>query len=364
MKTLAQLRGDRCLKESFVISQPNVKGAHDAQFVVHNGMAYVVYEANDVRPGEAPTWPEIYCVMNIVDLATKTVVKTVKISENGQKFNNRSLPFGCTFVPRIIKLNENFLRIFFTSENPGVRDSECFFIDFDLYQQEFVPEIYPLMLKTSLGTFPFTPKALFDSAIANGHEARDVHPVFFNCSTFLFDIFNVDETPYLAINAFWSGINALAKFNETFDCVEVIGHIGEHNDEHSTTESGIAKKTDGTWFCILREEKHKNCMFSESADGINWSSPHYDPLIKDGINSKPILRKFNGTFYLGYNKENGRDRSRFVILRSIDAEVWEEYADIESETTFQYPTLELIDGKILFVATIGNKEKIIMGTLE
>ena len=42
------------------ICLPVVKGAHDSDFIIHNGKAYVVYMANDVRPGEAPDWSFVY----------------------------------------------------------------------------------------------------------------------------------------------------------------------------------------------------------------------------------------------------------------------------------------------------------------
>ena len=52
------------------VCEPSVKGAHDADFVIVNDRAYIVYEANDIQPGENPTWPFIYCVMSIVNLNT------------------------------------------------------------------------------------------------------------------------------------------------------------------------------------------------------------------------------------------------------------------------------------------------------
>jgi len=40
---------------------PEVKGAHDAEFVIVDGKAYILGMANDVQPSENPEWPFIYC---------------------------------------------------------------------------------------------------------------------------------------------------------------------------------------------------------------------------------------------------------------------------------------------------------------
>ena len=118
-----QEAADRALLESVTVTGDSVKGAHDAQFIIDGGKAYIVYECNDIQAGENAGWTFIYCAMSIVDVKTRAVEKIIKISESGQAFNNETLQEGATFVPRIVKKSEGVLRVFFSSERPGVRQS-------------------------------------------------------------------------------------------------------------------------------------------------------------------------------------------------------------------------------------------------
>ena len=361
-------KGDRALKNAIVISGENMKGVHDAQFVIAGGKAYVVYEANDIRANENPFWDFIYCAMSVVDLKTRSVERIYKISYSEQKFENMTLEKGCTFVPRIIKLNDETLRVFFTSESPNSRPSHCYYMDFDVKKGEFSNKINLFYLKTKDGIGEFNNKTLLDAALSSGIPARDVSAPFLNCCTFIFDIFYSDDMPMAIVNAFWTGINALAKWADDFSYLEIIGFIGEHSDRFKTTESNAVKTPSGEWLAILREETKFNYVFSESPDGVNWSKVHYSPLITNGASSKPILRKLGDRYYLGYNYSNDRNptvmRNNFRLLRSDDCESWEEYYDFRSATTFQYPTFELCGDTIYFVASQGDKEQIIFGNLE
>ena len=52
--------GDRVLAGLTNVCAPEVKGAHDSDFVIAGRKAYIVYEANEVQPGEGADWPFIY----------------------------------------------------------------------------------------------------------------------------------------------------------------------------------------------------------------------------------------------------------------------------------------------------------------
>ena len=50
------------------VSGPQVKGAHDSDFVIVGDRAYVVSITNDVQPGENAAWPFCYAAMSVVNL--------------------------------------------------------------------------------------------------------------------------------------------------------------------------------------------------------------------------------------------------------------------------------------------------------
>ena len=84
------------------VSPPQVKGAHDSDFVIVKNKAYVVYIANDVRPGENPEWPFCYAAMSIVNLKTRALEKFIPVARSGQAYDNETLPPGACFVPRLL----------------------------------------------------------------------------------------------------------------------------------------------------------------------------------------------------------------------------------------------------------------------
>src|SRR4029079_12288151 len=108
-------------------SAPEVKGAHDAEMVIVKDRAYIVSEANDVKAGEAPSWPFIYATMSVMNLQTLKVEKIIPIAKSEQAFENETLPAGACFVPRIVKKDEHSLRSFFASEAPGQRQSQTWY---------------------------------------------------------------------------------------------------------------------------------------------------------------------------------------------------------------------------------------------
>lgn len=347
--------GDALLEEAITVTAEQVKGAHDSNFVIIGNKAYIVYEANDVQPGENSEWDYVYCAMSIVNIRTGEVEEIVKFSQNMQRYQNETLPHGCTFVPRIVRKDENTLRVFFASEDPGVRQSLTYYIDYDLAAGRFDDSVYRLKLKTPSGEVDFTPAAYYEQAIVAGHNS------FNNTNgAFLFDIFEADGKTFIALNNFANGQNALARFNDAMDCVEIIGHIGEGTQSLKTTESGIMRKNDGTWMAALREERSGVYRFSYSDDGINWSYPRIENFARTGTASKPTLDNFNGHYFMSW-ADSSRSCMRFMY--STDAVNWTDIVTVYSPTTFQYPSFVMYENHIYFTATAGDKESIIFGKM-
>ena len=347
--------GNKVLENALIVTASNVKGAHDAQFVIKDGKAYIVYEANDVRPGEASSWDFVYCAMSVVDIKTNTVEKTVKFSENMQQYANETLMHGCTFVPRITVKDEKTLRLYFASEDPGVRQSLTYFIDYDIAEGKFGENIYRLQLKTDAGTVDFTPQNYIDQTLASGHRCFTS-----GYGAFLFDIFDECGKKYIALNNYANGQNALAVFNDGLDCVEIIGHIGEGTENFKTTESGIMRKNDGSWMSVLREEKTGIYRFSYSLDGEKWSYPRIENFAKTGTATKATLNNFCGTYFMSW-ADSSRSCMRFMY--SADALTWTDLITVYSPTTFQYPSFVMYENEIYYTATMGDKETIVFGKL-
>lgn len=347
--------GNRALENAVTVTGPNVKGAHDAQFVIADDKAYIVYEANDVQAGENSSWDYIYCAMTIVDIQTNKVEKIVKFSKSLQQYDNDTLPKGCTFVPRIVKKDDATMRVYFSSEDPGNRESHTYYIDYDIASGKFDNNIYKLQLMTPQGKVDFTPTEYVKLTQAAGNACYpESH------SAYLFDIFDYDGVKYITLNNFANGQNALAKFNDSLDCVEVIGHIGEGTTAIKTTESAIMCKNDGTWMSILRDERSDSYMFSYSDDGVKWSQPAVGDVAFTGSATKPTLDNFYGQYFMSW-ADNSRSCMRFMT--SSDAEQWSDVVTVYSPTTFQYPMFELYNNEIYYTATMGNKETIVFGKL-
>ena len=147
------LAGDQVLERLAVVTAPQVKGAHDAEMVLVGDRAYVVAEVNDRRAGESAGWPEIYAALSIVNLKTLAVEKTLPVARSEQVFENATLPVGACFVPRIIPKDAQSLRCYFASEQPGQRQSQTWFRDFDLASESFENRIHKAQLKTAAGVF-------------------------------------------------------------------------------------------------------------------------------------------------------------------------------------------------------------------
>ena len=367
--------GDEVIKSMITVTDSVVKGAHDAHFLIHDGKAYIVYEANDVKEGEAAEWDFVYCAMSIVDLKTGAVEVKI-ISRGEQAFANETLDVGATFVPRIIKKDENTLRIFFTSERPSVRQSLMYYIDYDVKSGTLNQNVYRMKLLTPEGKVDFTPKAYYDLAIAAGMECFSS-----DHSAFIFDIMEYDGKKYVALNNFAGKQNALGMLNDTLDCISVIGHFGVGNSKVQLSESGIMRKNDGTWMSIIRNDKTSTnttygggtttgtnagtfeYYFSYSADGVKWSTPRTEDFCAGGTNSKPTLNNFAGTYFMGWNtySTNIWSRTIFNFDYSTDGENWTRLYKFAPTTSFQYPEFFMYDNEIYF--TTGDRAKIYFGKL-
>lgn len=124
------LAGDQVLERLVTVTAPQVKGAHDAEFACVGDRAYVVAEVNDVRPGEGGGWPEIYCSLSLVNLATLTVERIIELARGEQVLGDVTLPRGACFVPRILQKDAHTLRCWFATEHPGQGQAQTWYRDF------------------------------------------------------------------------------------------------------------------------------------------------------------------------------------------------------------------------------------------
>ncbi len=358
----AALAGDGVMRRLVNTSAARVKGAHDAEFVCVGDCAYIVTEANDLKAGESAGWPFIYATMSIVNLKTLALEKVIDFAKGEQVFENETLPVGACFVPRILQKDAKTLRCYFTSEDPGKRQSQMWFRDFDLKNGDFAPTIHKAKLKTAAGTFEFQPQYFHADAAAQGFTKKAVDSSFF-----IFDSFKkFDGKLYVALNNFTGKQNALALVHDDLVTFEVLGHYNEPQSQQ-LSESAINRLPDGTWMAICRNDKG-NYHFTTSADGKTWSVGQEMPHVPNGTNSKPTFDKFGAVYYLGWQeatKIQGVGRSVFNVDISADGRTWERKYRFESPESFQYPTFHEHDGVIWLAVTQGpQKARIMFGKLE
>ncbi len=363
--------GNQVLSNLIDVTASHVKGAHDAEFEVVGNKAYIVSTVNDIKPGHSSSTSE-YAAMSIVDLETMDVVKaSLPIAKSGQSFENETLPFGQTWVPRIIQKSSNTLRVFFLSQLDTIEakkvnlegHSKIWYQDFNLITQTFKNRIYPAKLKTSDGTFDFVPKCFHADAVTKGFK-RELS----NNGIFIFDSFKkFDSITYVAINNFPGRQNALAKLNETFDTFELVGHINDPYD-FASSESSVNRWPDGTWVAILRTEGgDRNYAFSESVDGREWRAAEHLGFLRTGTTSKPTFNRFNNIYYLGWQdvkRINGVARSVFNVDISRDGRVWERKYRFETPDRFEYPTFKEHNGTIWLTISGNGQRTIKFGKLE
>ncbi|MDZ4402792.1 sialidase family protein [Prosthecobacter sp.] len=355
------LAGDIVMQRLVNTSAPRVKGTHDAEFICIGDRGYLVTEANDRRAGESSGWPFIYVTMSIVNLKTLALERVIDFARSEQVFENETLPFGQCFVPRILQKDAKTLRCYFTSQDPGKRQSQMWYIDFDLERAAFENRIFRAKLKTAAGTFDMQPQYFHADAAAQGFKrpARDA-------GLFIFDSFKqFDGKTYVALNNFPVGQNALALVHDDLVTFEVVGHYNEPQSQQ-LSESAVNKLPDGTWMAICRNDKG-NYHFTTSADGKTWSVGTEMPFV-NGSNSKPTFDKFGGIYYLGWQDAELINRDRRTIFNidiSRDGKTWERKYRFVTPYSFQYPTLHEHQGVIWLSVTQGTlKDRIMFGKLE
>lgn len=360
--------GDRVLEGLRNICLPAVKGAHDSDFLILEGKAYVVYMANDVQPGEDPAWPFVYNALSVVDVASGRVEKTVTFAASEKAYANATLPVGACFVPRIIQKDARTLRCIFASEQPGVRESQTWYLDYDLVRQEFDWNIHPLELETHEGVFPMQPQYFYRQAVAEGFT--DTPRTY---GAYLIDSFKrFDGRIHAVVNNFPIGQNAWATLNDDLTRVTLLGNLFLPNGV-KLTESAVNRLPDGTWLAITRQDgRDCNYMFARSRDGIHWTPHEHWDRVPNGANSKPTLERFGGVYHLGWQEStriHGTSRSVFNIEVSRDGIAWERKYRFETDKSFQYPVFREYQGAVYLTVTQGDvsasrKERIMFGRLE
>jgi hypothetical protein len=362
--------GDKVLERLVKVTAEQVKGAHDAEFVIVKDRAYIVAEVNDQKGGESASWPHIYSALSVVNIKTSTIEKIIPFARSEQVFENEALPPGACFVPRILQKDEKTLRCYFASEQPGVRQSQIWYVDFDLRTQSFARTIHRVKLKTDAGIFDMQPRYFYTDAAKSGFRDKEV-----DFGLYLFDSFKeFDGKVYIAINNFPGGQNALGVWNSDFDMIEIIGHYNEPRNENvRLTESAVNCLPDDTWMAICRNEAgSRNYLFTTSKDGKIWETATFRDFVANGGSSKPTFECFKGVYYLGWQEStriNGVNRSVFNINVSRDGKTWERKYRFETEKSFQYPTFHWYKGHIWLTVTQGDsdssrKERIMFGMLE
>ena len=348
---------NRVMERLVNVTGPQVKGSHDAEFVCVGERAFVVAEANDVQPGESAEWPFQYVTMSVVNLKSLSVEKVIDFARGEQTFENQRLPAGACVAPRIIQKDPSTLRCYFDSNDPGKRQSQVWYRDFDLKRGDFAPTLHKAKLKTAAGTFDFQPQFLHADAAARGFTNKPC-----DSTMHIFDSFKrIDGKTYVALNNFKGTQNALALVHDDWETFEVIGHFNEP-ESAALSESAVNRLPDGTWMAICRSQKG-NYHFTTSQDGKTWTTARELPHVPDGASSKPTFDQFGGLYFLGW-QGRGAGRSVFNVDVSRDGKTWERKYRFENQRSFQYPTFHEHEGAIWFCVTQGRKERIMFGKLE
>ena len=286
------LAGDIVMQRLVRVSAPQVKGAHDAEFVCVDDRAYIVEHDNDATPGHG-AGAAMYCVLTVLNLKTLSVEKTHLLAKAGQAFANVTLPEAQVFVPRIVRKDEHTLRTYFCSKSAS---ELTWYRDFDLRTQSFEGSIHKAKLKTAGGTFDMEPRHFHADAAAQGFKKPAV-----NHGLYIFDSFKeFDGKRYVALNNFPGKQNALAVLHDDFTTFEVIGHYNEPQSQQ-LSESAVNRLPDGTWMAIVRNDAG-NYHFTTSQDGKTWTTAEPKPFVPNGLNSKPTFDKFGGVYYLGWQE--------------------------------------------------------------
>jgi hypothetical protein len=362
--------GDRVMDGLICATGPEVKGAHDSQMIILDDCAYIVALLDDTLAGEAAMRTTIYCGLSIVDINSMEVLCTIPFAASEQEYANETLPVGACFVPRILQKDANTLRCYFASEQPGVRQSQTWYIDFDLSTRTFEDSIYRAQLKTAAGVFDMQPQYFYEDAFAQGliSRAPAVYGLYI-CNQFK----EFDGTNYVALCNYPVGQNALAVLNDEMDTFEIVGHYNGDGTA-KLTESAFNRMPDGTWAAICRQENgSKNFVFVESETGQTWSTGEYRDVVPNGVSAKPTFDWIKGQYWLGWQEDPGDDadvtRSIFNVEVSPDGINWERRYRFVTDKSFQYPMFCEYEGHVYVCVTQGDysssrKERIMFGRVE
>ncbi len=353
--------GDQVMARLISVTAPHVRGAHDAEFTLVGRHAYIVSTVNDQRPGHSAADFE-YVAMSIVNLDTLQVeVASLPIARSQQAFENETLPEGQCWVPRVIRYDDETLRVFFVSQRRGVH-CQVWYRDFDLATRRFENRIYRARLKTSLGTFDMQPGHFHACAAAGGfRRAPSDHGLY------IFDSFKqFDGLTYVVINNFPGRQNALATVNDALDTFEIVAHMNEPQDL-ALSEASVERLPDGTWMAIFRSEAgERNYAFGTSQDGRTWTPAEYHDFVQGGTNSKPTFNRFGEVYYLGWQDAARIDdvrRSVFNVDVSRDGQIWQRKYRFETPDAFEYPTFKEHDGSVWLTISGRNQRTILFGKL-
>lgn len=354
---------DKVLAGLVRVSAPQVKGAHDAEFVCVGEKAYIVEHDNDVEPGHG-AGVNMYCMLSVVDLRTLKVEQRHLLGKAGQVFAQVALPKAQIFVPRILQKDAQTLRCWFCSQ-PEKGQAITWYRDFDLPTQRFESQIHKAILRTASGTHEMRPEVLHADAAALGFKRKAV-----NHGLYIFDSFKrFDGQWFVALNNFPGKQNALARLSSDFSTFEVIGHYNEPQDQ-PLSESAVNRLPDGRWLAILRNDAG-NYHFSESLDGRQWSVAAPRALVPNGLNSKPTFERFGEVYHLGWQENSrvkGCNRSVFNVEVSRDGRNWQRKYRFMSPDSFQYPSFHQHEGTVWLTVTQsdhgGSSDRIMFGRLE
>lgn len=342
-------RGRQVLANMLRVTEDRVRGAHDAQFVIDSGRAYIIYEANDVRAGENGEWPFVYSALSVVDIREKRLVRVQEAARGEQVFDNVTLKPGACFVPRILKKDDRTLRVFFHSMEPGVRQAESWYVDYDMETGCFDTKAYPLMLETPDGIAQMTPGHFHAFAVRDGFAKPEK-----DSGLYITDADKpIGGKRYVGLNNWLSKQNALGVFNDSLDCIRVLGNCNEPQSA-DLSEAAFHVMPDGRWVAILRNDNgNRNSMFATSDDGEHWSVAEEWSLVQNGSNSKPTLDCFGGVYFLGWQEKPFR--TRFNIDVSTDFVHWNRAVSFDDPSfCLQYPHLAEADGEVYISGTHGS----------
>ena len=361
----AKSAGDKVLEKMVQVTAPPIKGTHDARLLIVGGKAYIVYYANDYKPGENHAWGNIlYLEMSVLDLLTMKVERRIPIVKGEQSFDNYTLESGAIYTAPVLQKDEHTIRVFFSNEDPGKRQSQVWYLDFDLQSQMFSKRIYKAKIKTREGIFDMQPQYMYQDLLLGGFQPMEFVP---DHAINAFDPRYHEGRIYVPL-MIWPHVSGFSVLNDTMDTFELLGFI----NERGLTEMGASFMPDRKWLAIVRADKEpRKYSFWESPDGREWTKRQGGYFEPKGQASKPTLDCFNGIYYLGWQAEEKIDnafRSVFNIDISKDGVNWERKYRFETKDSFQYPFFYPYDGRIWFVVTQGQQERkqerIMFGCLE